>query len=180
MNVYSMEDVLNFLSHASERGLVPAATATALGVALRNVLGVLDESERNDLSRLDVDAVVKRFTNKRARDFNPTSLEEYGRRVHRALELYGRWRDDPVNFSVKTRATSANSKEQRDGSAGSRPADLSRPHVREPVPPPPGGSYASSIPIRADWVVTVSNIPADLTGAEAERLASFVRMLAVG
>ena len=184
-NAYTMEDVLDFLTYASERGLMPAATATALGVAVRNVLGVLDEDERRDLGGQDMDAVVKRFTNKRARDFNPTSLKEYGRRVRRALDLYESWRSDPANFSIKTRATNAGGKKQRNGVAGASSrltADPSQPELREPVPaplPPPGGGYTSAIPIRADWVVTVANVPVDLTAAEAERLAKFVRMLAV-
>jgi len=178
-NAYSMGDLLDFLSHASERGLMPAATATSLAVAVRNVLSVLTESEQDDLSRLDIDAVIKRFVNKRARDFNPSSLKEYGRRVHRAIDLFQRWRDDPSNFSVKTRATNAARKKQRNGGNDIRGADTADVEIREPVTATQRGAYSSSIPIRTDWVVTVTNIPADLTNAEAERLATFIRMLAV-
>lgn len=178
-NTYTMEDLLDFLTHAGKRGLMPAATATALGVAVRNVFGVLKENEQNDLSRVDVDAVFKRFTNKRKRDFSPGSLKEYDRRVRRALDLYVKWRDDPANFSVKTRATSAAGTKQRNEGVGVRPTDTSEPHVRGQASPPQGPGYTSSIPIRTDWVVTLTNIPPDLTRPEADRLATFVRMLAV-
>lgn len=180
-NTYSMEDVLDFLSHAGERGLMPAATATALAVAVRNVIGVLDEAEQKDLGGRDLDAVVRRFNNKRARDFNPASLKEYGRRVRRALDLYERWRSDPANFSVKTRATNAAGKRPRNGRAEADPgsANPSPVQVHEPSALPPVGGYTTSFPIRTDWVLTVTNIPSDLTVAEAERLAKFVRMLAV-
>jgi hypothetical protein len=70
-----MDNLLEFLDHAGERGLMPAATARALGVATRNVLAVLTDQEKADLRNQDLDAVIKRFNNKRARDFNPSSLK---------------------------------------------------------------------------------------------------------
>ena len=48
-NAYSLEDLLEFLDHASDRGLIPTATARALAVAARNVMGVLTDEERRDL-----------------------------------------------------------------------------------------------------------------------------------
>lgn len=175
-NQYSVDDLLAFLAHASDRGIMPAATATALGVASRNVLGILDAAEREDVRRLDIDAVITRFKNKRAMDFNPSSLKEYGRRVHRAIDLFRSWREDPASFTVKTRSTSNTRKKD----SASRPEPVA--HEREDVPVTAGhdaGGYRSAFPIRPGTVVTVSNIPSDLTVAEAERLAKFVRMLAV-
>lgn len=176
-NGYEMSDLLDFLTHAGDKGLMPAATASALAVASRNVLAVLDENEPQDLRKLDLDAITKRFNNKRARDFNPSSLKEYGRRVRRAVELFLNWREDPASFSVKTRATNTRRKET--------------PIKGEPVGPEPTmptgtttvaqdvGGYQSSFPIRPGTVVTLFNIPSDLTSIEAERLAAFVRMLAI-
>ncbi|MHB8565089.1 MAG: hypothetical protein ACYDDA_14390, partial [Acidiferrobacteraceae bacterium] len=76
----------------------------------------MTENEKADLSPLDLDAAIKRFTNRRAKDFNPTSLKEYGRRVRRAVELFLSWREDPASFTIKTRATGAPRK--RDGGGG--------------------------------------------------------------
>lgn len=174
-NAYSLDDLLDFLTHAGNRGMMPAATASALAVAARNVFGVLTDDERQDLSRISVAAAVKRFNNKRAKEFSSSSLKEYGRRVQRAIALFLEWRENPAGFSPKTRATK--------GSAGKRrpsppPDDLALPDTTAAAATATGG-YASSFPIRADWVVTVSNIPSDLKAAEAERLARFVRMLAI-
>jgi hypothetical protein len=177
-NGYSMDDLLEFLAHASDKGLMPAATATALGVASRNVLGVLDASEREDLRNVDLDSVIDRFNNKRAKDFNPSSLKEYGRRVHRAIDLFLSWRGDPASFTVKTRAGSNARKKDRAG----RPESVSMTQEEADIPVTAlhdFGGYKSAFPIRPGIVVTVSNIPSDLTAAEAERLATFVRMLAV-
>ena len=42
------------------------------------------------------------------------------------------------------------------------------------------GTDDSSLPVRPGVVVTLGNIPNDLTKAEADRLAEFIKMLAVG
>ena len=44
-NSYSADDLLEFLDHAGDKGLMPAATAQALAVATRNVMGILAEDE---------------------------------------------------------------------------------------------------------------------------------------
>ncbi|MGH7650395.1 MAG: hypothetical protein ACREMS_00990 [Gemmatimonadaceae bacterium] len=174
----SLEDLIEFLNHAGERGLMPAATAQALAVASRNVFSVLDDSERARLPMDDIDAVIKRFTNKRAKDFNPTSLKEYGRRVKRAVELYLQWRSDPANFSVRTRTTTpgkrktTNEKQTDTLFAKPLPEDSDSALFNRAT------GYQTAFPVRAGQVVTVSNIPYDLSSAEADRLAMFIRMLA--
>lgn len=175
-NAYSMDDLLEFLDHASDRGLMPAATAQALAVATRNVLGVLTDEEKSDLGSQDLDGVIKRFNNKRAKDFNPSSLKEYGRRVHRAIDLYINWRNDPANFTVKTRTT-AGSRKKGKAAEIVGPDETHSPF--EPTTTGRPGTYHSSLPVRPGVVVTLANLPHDLTKAEASRLAEFIKMLAI-
>ncbi len=176
-NSYSTDDLLEFLDHAANRGLMPAATAQALAVASRNVLGVLTDEEKKDLSRIDIDAVIKRFNNKRAKDFNPASLKEYGRRVRRALELFGTWRQDPSSFTIKTRSNGSDSRRKpKDSDKGWQEAKGFR---EDPAPERLAGTYQSSFPVRPGLVVTLQNVPNDLTAAEADRLANFIRLLAI-
>lgn len=174
-NGYSADDLLEFLDHAGDKGLMPAATAQALAVAARNVLAILSDVEKADLRQLDLETAVKRFTNKRAKDFNPASLKEYGRRVHRAVSLFLAWREDPANFTVKTRTTSASRKKGK-GTANDQPVARD---AKEQALDEVAGTYRSSVPVRPGHVVTLVNIPNDLTTAEAERIAGFVKMLAL-
>jgi hypothetical protein len=118
-------------------------------------------------------------TTKRAKAFNPSSLKEYGRRVHRAVDLYLQWHLDPGKLSPKTRATIAARRRER----GADPGDHAR-AVAEPKPSAlpnaqQGRGFQSAFPIRPGTVVTLSNVPSDLTAAEADRLAQFVKMLVV-
>lgn len=175
-NAYSADDLLEFLDDAGDKGLMPAATAQALAVATRNVLGILSDDERADLSQLDLEATVRRFTNKRAKDFNPSSLTEYGRRIRRAIDLFRSWREDPANFTVKTRTTAA---PRTRGKALGCDGSMTREMLMEQAPDEMAGTYHSAVPIRPGLVVRLINIPNDLTRTEAERIASFVRMLAL-
>jgi hypothetical protein len=177
-NPFSVDDLLEFLDHAGDRGLMPAATAGALAVASRNVFGVLSDDEKADLSTLDIDGVIKRFNNKRAKDFNPASLKEYGRRVKRALDLFLRWREDPATFTVKTRSTTTVKRPEKARRSVAEWENVASSSPEASVTPTTG-AYSSSVPVRPGVVVTVANIPNDLTKAEADRLATFVRMLAI-
>jgi hypothetical protein len=178
---HSGDDLLDFLAHAGERGLMPAATARALAVASRQVLSILSDEERADVRRLDTAAAAKRFANKRAKDFNPTSLREYGRRFQRAIDLFSQWLENPAEFSVPTRTTAPARKTARAVAArtGSEGHAAVENHNVAVAPPPASGGYQSAVPIRPGVVVTILNIPADLSKVEADRLAQFVRMLAI-
>lgn len=174
---YSVGDLLSFLEHAADRGLLPIATSRALAVAARNVLGMLDETEAKDVRKLDLTEVARRFSTKRAREFSPDTLKEYDRRVRRSVSMFTSWRDDPANFKAKTRATSPRKKVR----SNQGPAPVSGEALSEdPVIGSTGGSgYGTAVPLRPGHVVTISNIPEDLTSVEAERLAQFVRMLVI-
>ena len=172
-NAYSVGELLGFLEHAGEKGLMPPATATALAVACRNVFGVLSEEEKTDVGGLDLNAVVKRFQNKRAKDFTGPTLKEYGRRTHRAVNLFLEWREDPANFQAATRATSAARKRKANSEPEIEPEITTR--IGGVMP----GTYQTAVPLGRDRIVTMLNVPADLTMAEAERLSRFVKMLAV-
>lgn len=184
---YGSAAVLDFLAHAGERGMLPTATASALAVACRTVFEILEAGEADDLRGVDLDRLVSRFVNKRARDFNPSSLKEYGRRVKRAWDLFSSWKRDPANFSPKTRVAAAKKGARRVDRPSAEP--VSTPSSATTVPSVArwvdpfelDGPYSSAFPVRRGHVVTISNLPADLTIDEAERLAAFVRLLgAVG
>ncbi|MGH7718267.1 MAG: hypothetical protein ACREON_05415 [Gemmatimonadaceae bacterium] len=177
---YSIDDLLGFLEHVADRGLMPTATARSLAVATRNVFGVLNDDERGDVRTLDLDAVIRRFQNKRARDFTPDSLKEYERRVRRAVQSFTAWRDDPANFRPKTRVTAAGRRRSTSGVPAGQAVSEPEPSGESPIAPGQDateGGYQTAFPLRANHVVTLSNVPTDLSAAEADRLAQFVRML---
>ncbi len=175
--MYTVDDLVKFLDHTGTAGLIPLATAQALVVATRSVFDVLTDQERKDLSKVDIDAVIKRFTNKRAAEFSASTIKEYGRRVRRAIDLFRSWQQDSASFRPKTRATSAARARGRRGVVNETPVDDGVETTNLTLSKP--GTYQTAFPVRPGSVITIANIPHDLTKSEAERLANFVRMLAV-
>lgn len=170
-NGYSVDDLLDFLDHAGTRGLMPPATTTALSVACRNVFAVLTEDEKANIKQLDLDAIVKRFHNKRARDFSSDTLAEYGRRVKRAVSLLLEWKENPAGFRPATRATRG--KKRKDESNEEAVNDTGTVATSSVRP----GTFQTTVPLGPNRFVTLTNVPLDLTTAEAERLATFVKLL---
>lgn len=178
-NTYSVEELLAFLEHAAERGLMPAATAQALAVASRNVFGILDDPEKPDVRNLDLDAVIRRFQNKRARDFSTDTLKEYDRRVRRAVKQFMEWREDPANFRSPTRSTTPG-RRRKGGAENVEGSELPAQAPAASISATAPGTYQTMLPLAPGRIVTLANIPLDLSHAEAERLAQFVKMLVVG
>lgn len=188
-NDYSADALLNFLDHASDKGLMPTATAQALAVASRTMIPWMGDGERADLRTADMEAVFNRFTNKRAHDFSPGSLKVYASRLKRAVGLFVSWRDDPASFTVKTRARKGATKSRKPPATSTNAAAHVSPMAAtiapsgkaqaQPAASAQPGSYSTSFPVRPGFVVTLTNVPGDLTSAEAERLAGFVKMLGV-
>ncbi|MEP6833819.1 MAG: hypothetical protein ABJB74_10500 [Gemmatimonas sp.] len=161
---------------------MPAATAQALAVGSRNVFGILSDKEKEDVRKLKLDDVIKRFTNKRAKDFNTGSLKEYGRRTKKAIELFTAWRADPTNLNVKTRVTQTRATSRpptylAEARADDAPSAYAQPNAEHAEWT--GNAYQTTLPVRAGHLITISNIPTDLTKAEADKLAGLIRMLAI-
>lgn len=133
------------------------------------MFAVLSEPEKDDVRQLDLDSVFTRFQNKRAKDFTPDTLTEYRRRVKKATQLFLNWKENPVGFRAPTRTTRVSKKRTDD------PDDM----APETLVPSSPGAYQTAVPLGPNRVVMLSNVPSDLTPAEADRLAAFVKMLAV-
>jgi hypothetical protein len=95
------------------------------------------------------------------------------------VDLFLQWRGNPAEFSVKTRSTTPGRNRIR-SLQGELATNGDADAVTERrVPAQPGG-YPTAFPIRPGHVVTMLNVPDDMNNAEAERLAQFIKMLAVG
>lgn len=184
--MYQLSDLMDFLAHAGEKGLMPAATAQALAVAVRRVLDeLLDAAEKNDVRQLDVDAAIRRFNNKRAGEFKPDSLREYQRRVRRAVDLFLAWRDNPATFKPTTRTQRGNGESRKRSSTRGASTSAIDAVVAGTAPTPDGDAAGKSLhysvvfPVRPGQLIGLNGIPYDLTVTECERMTQFVRSLVV-
>ena len=92
------QDFLAFLDWMSEKGLMAKNTVAARKAAASKVLGILSDDEAQDVTVLDLDTVMRRFTNLEGRGYTPGSLTTYFSRLRSALDDFKVYLDKPLNF----------------------------------------------------------------------------------
>lgn len=170
-----------FLAWAGRTGEMNPTTADAWAVACRRILGVEEDPEGVNLRSLDIDRVTSRFENLNRTKFTSSSMSTYKARFASAVAAYLAWLDNEPWKPASRKASKPRSPRPAgsDGAVGSNDgADLV-----QPAPPPahPAGALVVTyrVPLRPDLMIEVA-LPTDLTVADADRLAGFVRALAFG
>lgn len=172
---YSADASLNFMDVVRNKHYLKPATARARKAALKKMIEVMDNEEKHDVRRVDLDALHERFANKEAGAFSTSSLQVYRSRFRSALKDFISYTDDPTNFRVTLHKSSG---VQKTTTAKKKPkADRGYTPTFEDTAPP--STIVFPIPIRTDLTVTVHGIPSDLTTQEAEKIAAVVKALAV-
>ena len=92
--------LLEFIDYLANKGLMNKTTASARKAAANRVLGILDDAEANDVSKIDLDEVMTRFHNLEGAKFTPDSLNTYKSRLKSAIEDFVRYQRDPLEFQA--------------------------------------------------------------------------------
>jgi hypothetical protein len=168
---------VDFWKWAPSKGLVNANTATALRVAVTQVLGVIDNWETVDVATLDTDDVFTRFVNLKSSGFTPDSLQTYKSRFNRALRTFLDYAKDPAAWKPKAAAT-AKKASNGSGAAGT-PKDVSTDVVvTTQLPTSRIGLVEYPFPLREGRFAYLK-LPADLTLADVKRLTAYLTTLAL-
>jgi hypothetical protein len=172
---FSSEALLSFVEYAGSKGLMNKSTAAARKAAIKRVSAILEPHEAQDVSKLDVDSVMRRFSNLEGSAFTPESLATYRSRFRATLDDFLAWKQNPMAFrpartGSKRPARSASKEE------GKRSPDQSPSPVLSVQPPQ---THSLPIPLRSDLTVYVHGVPFDLSKAEARRIANVIVALAV-
>jgi hypothetical protein len=151
-----------------------ANTAAGLRGASTQVLSSLgDDWKEQDISKIDVDDTLVRFTNLRKKDFKPAVLEAYRARFRKALSSYQEYLRDPGGWKP------ASSERAEPSDRKTRKREVSA----APVAPTTelaatGDSVDYNFPLRSG-VIAKLVLPRDLTRAEVRRLNAFMSMLVI-
>jgi hypothetical protein len=184
----SKKDFLEFLDWTGNKGLLPLNTAQARKAVANKVLAALESDELEDVTSLDIDNVMVRFTNKFGKRYTPESLRTYQSRFESSIADFKAYCADPVGFRPSGRSTNRN-KNGDDGNdkpkVAKAPKRLSI-HKSQPTPQqntahePTGVPSGNIVPvqIRADLTVKIGPVPFDLTKSEASRIANVILALA--
>ena len=176
----SRESLLAFLDYCKDKGLMKPPTAEARKAAVNQVLGILGDDEASDVSKLDLDSLLRRFQNLHGKRYTPDSLKTYRARVKNSIEEFLRYLQNPMDFQPKLtmargKTTSAKPVPLRVLSKrGERTADT----VSRSMSVAPISMATLPIPIRTDLTILVHGLPFDLTPSEAKKIANVIQAMA--
>lgn len=168
--------LLRFLRGAPEQGLLNPAVARARANAIDQLFTVITPEEREDIRRIDVDRLAGRLHKLEGSTIRPEVVELYRTRVHEALVDYLAWLADPKTFATigghtlrrDLRAFAAAGEDAAEARALEDIALATSDRRKDYI----------SVPLREGLTVYVTNLPLDLSQAEAERIARVVSALA--
>jgi hypothetical protein len=103
----SRANLSEFLDFAGDKGLMKKATATAYKKAASIILGIMDDTEAADLTRIDLEDVIYRHRNKAAGKIVPPTLKSYEMRTRAAVKNFLEYVKDPSTWKpgIQTRTS---------------------------------------------------------------------------
>jgi hypothetical protein len=173
---YTPDRLLKFLRESTLRGLINPAVAKSRINAAEQLFVELNDEERADIRRIDVDRLCQRLHKLQESSIRPEVVALYNKRVQAALVDYFAWLDDPRSFSSiggdsmrkekryaptdKEIAREQKALEEITLSVSELPADI------------------IAIPLRENRTIYVQNLPLDLSEAEAQKISRVIQALA--
>ena len=105
------DTLIDFFDFAAAKGLMNKNTATAYKKACSVILKILEETEAADISKIDLEEVIRRHRNLAAGKIPPMTLKTYEIRVRAAVNNFLKYTKDPSSWKPivkqRTRKTPA-------------------------------------------------------------------------
>lgn len=189
---YSFDAMNRFLDYTIEKGLLKPETAKSRKTAVNKILEKINDEQRADLRKIDLESETEHFANRHGTEYIPSSLQVYKSRSKAALTDFVRYVDDPMQFrptvgnNGRNRSAAMNPiagkplRRNRDnhGSSGDATANAGPYDENISAVAQSTAALTFPIPIRAGLVVQLSNVPFDLAAGEADKIAQVVKALA--
>jgi hypothetical protein len=172
---------------AAERGLMKKNTARSMKAAAKQVIAIEPEWERLQVADMDVEDLLARFRN--ITHIRPESIRAYESRFRQAVTSYMTYLNSPTTY----RAPQRPGKQGSSSATGEKRAGRNQ-AMRAAAEPPGGAGQKGSqhqdegqpranlvtypFPIRTG-VLAELRLPVDLSVDEADRVATFVKALAM-
>lgn len=172
----SRVDFFQFLDWLNDKGMIAPGTAASRRASANQVLGILDTSEAEDVTIIDLDQLMLRFHNLNRDKYTPESLQTYKSRTKSALDDFRNYVENPLSFKpnvqqrVRPRKTSDAASFRAKNQAEQLPPAPETPHSR--VSPP--GISVLPIPLRVGLTIQIAGLPFDLSRQEAQKIANII------
>ncbi|MBV9884388.1 MAG: hypothetical protein JO276_15370, partial [Sphingomonadaceae bacterium] len=163
------EAILDFQDYQAAKGLLAKGTAAARKAALGKVLGILPAEEAEDVTKIDLDDVMIRFSNLQGRDYTPGSMSTYKSRVRAALEDFEAYLSNPLGFRPSVNRRDRPTRVEKP-TTKTQPTVETHEAVVKVATPAFDTTSILPIPLRADLIVRIQGLPFDMTAAEARKI----------
>ncbi len=188
---FSSKEMLRFIDFVGERGIVNESKAKNWKGAAQQFLAILADEEKPDLRSLDLDHLFDRFGNIKRTSMSGSSIKIYGSRFKGALNDFLSWAEDPTNYRHSgrtiTAGTDVRSKKSKSSTAKTTPKkpedqavsqreNLGQQQIAQLIE---NRVVVFPIPISGGRIVTINNLPHELTKADAEKISSVIKALAM-
>jgi hypothetical protein len=180
----SAKNLLDFLTRAGETGRIKPEMAASLSSATKKVLEIEQDWEELDVHQIDMDDFLTRFRNLKSLEYTPNSLSEYERRFKRAVDMFLGFVQDPSGWKHNGKANGGQKNKTKNATSKTK-GKVAQPTSGEAVEISTVTINSAGIqmmdypfPLRESCVVRL-RLPSDLKVAEVERLAAFMRSVAV-
>lgn len=178
-NPRSRDELLKFLNYVGAKGLLSPATAESRKASVNKVLGILSDDEAADVSKLNLEEVVRRFANLHGQGYTADSLRTYKSRTKSSIDDFLRYVENPMAFKVGGAKRTPRAKPIKDASVGAAALSDRTEHQPAAAATPSAGSGIVPIALRADLTVHIQGLPFDLTTREAKKIANVILAMAM-
>lgn len=175
-NDYTPDRLMAFLRDGAVKGLINPAVAKSRLSAVEQLFVELDERERADIRRIDVDRLCQRLHKLQDSSIRPEVVMVYNKRVRAALTDYFAWLDNPQGFS--SIGGDGLRKEKRHASSDKELAREQKALEEITLAASELPTDLVAVPLREDRTVYVQNLPLDLTVREARKIARVIEAMA--
>ena len=183
----SKADFLEFLDWLGVKGLLPVNTAHSRKAVANKMLAALELSELDDITALNIDDVMLRFTNKFGKRYTPSSLRVYRSRFENSVSDFKLYCENPVGFRPGGRQRQPSQSIENGAIVASKKllirkrsapnSELSEPAQQDSKKPSP--TSVVPVQIRENLTISIGPIPFDFSQAEAKRVSNVILALAV-
>jgi hypothetical protein len=171
----SFQKFLDYLIDSSDYN--PATARNLKSSSLRVLSKTLTDKEKEDIREVAIEDVLERFIEKSQPDIpTESTIKNYKSRILRAISEFRKYASNPKNYSALALNT-LYSKTSEDKNTQQReipPMQTSSGSGIDEVK-----TFSVQVPIRSDLIVTIDNLPRELTKEEAERISNIIKAFAV-
>lgn len=175
----SRSELMQFLNYVGAKGLLSPATVESRKASVNKVLGILSDEEAEDVSKIDLDEVIRRFANLHGQGYTADSLRTYKSRTKSSIDDFLRYVDNPMAFKVGGAKRTPRAKRAKESveTGVVESANIGQ-TLRSENATPVAGTGIIPIPIRSNLTVHVQGVPFDLTSIEAKKIANVILAMA--